>query len=81
MKANDPDQCVASRHKIFDDYEIVLRHKDGTVIEELSAPVTAERMAWLLGLKWRTVQKRRQRGSNWREALDPKLKRSAPTVR
>jgi hypothetical protein len=27
------------------------------------------------GLKWQTVKMRRLRGDNWKEALDPELKR------
>lgn len=72
----NPDQCIASRQKVLDDYEIVFR-KRGTEGEEITAPVTVEKMALLLGLKWRTVQKRRQRGESWKEALNPRLKRSS----
>jgi len=77
---DNPDQCIASRKKVLDDYEIVFR-KRGTEGDDITVPVTAEKMAWVIGLKWRTVQKRRQRGASWKEALDPKLKRSAPSVR
>lgn len=77
MSHLNPDQCVASRQKVLGDYEIVLRKRGGDVVEEITAPVTVEKLAWLLGLKWRTVQKRRQRGESWKEALNPKLKRSS----
>ncbi|WP_337058206.1 MULTISPECIES: hypothetical protein [Pseudomonas] len=36
-------------------------------------------LAWAMerGLKWCTVRQRRYRGSNWREALEPGLRRSS----
>ena len=70
---DNPDQCVASRNKQLD-IEIIVR-VNGREQTALKGRETAGILARLLGLKWRTVQKRRQRGSDWRTALEPKLKR------
>jgi hypothetical protein len=32
--------------------------------------------AWRRGLKWQTVKMRRMRGDNWRQALEPRLRKS-----
>lgn len=75
MKNLDPDQCVASTQKELDvEITVTINGKQQTV---LKTNAKVEVLAMLLGLKWRTVQKRRQRGSNWGDALDPKLKRSS----
>jgi hypothetical protein len=71
---DNPDQCVASRNKQLD-IEVVIKI-NGREQTALKGKETAGILARLLGLKWRTVQKRRQRGSDWRTALDPKLKRA-----
>jgi hypothetical protein len=65
---------VASRNKQLD-IEVVIKI-NGREQTSLKGRETAGILARLLGLKWRTVQKRRQRGSDWRTALDPKLKRA-----
>lgn len=75
MKTLNPDQCVASTQKELD-VEITVKI-NGREQKVIKTNATVEVLAKLLGLKWRTVQKRRQRGSNWGEALDPKLKRSS----
>jgi hypothetical protein len=67
------DQCVASRQKELD-IEITVKI-NGRQQAMIKCRETAGIMARFLGLKWRTVQKRRQRGSDWSEALDPRLKR------
>jgi hypothetical protein len=71
---DNADQCVASRNKQLD-IEVVIKI-NGREQTALKGKETAGILARLLGLKWRTVQKRRQRGSDWRTALDPKLKRA-----
>ncbi len=71
---DNPDQCVASRNKQLD-IEIIIR-VNGREQPVIRGKETAGIMARLLGLKWRTVQKRRQRGSDWASSLDPKLKRA-----
>lgn len=68
------NQCVASRNRQLD-IEIIIRI-NGREQPVLEGKETAGILARLLGLKWRTVQKRRQRGSDWRTALDPRLKRA-----
>jgi|GEM_PF-6687639 len=68
------DQCVASRQKELD-IEITVK-VNGREQPVIRGKETAEIMARLLGVKWRTVQKRRQRGSDWASSLDPKLKRA-----
>lgn len=75
MKKSNPDQCVASTQKELD-VEITVTIK-GVQHKVVTTKARVDVLATLLGLKWRTVQKRRQRGSNWGEALDPKLKRSS----
>lgn len=70
---DNADQCVASRNKQLE-IEIIVR-VNGREQPVIRGRETAEIMARLLGLKWRTVQKRRQRGSDWSTALNPKLKR------
>lgn len=49
--------------------------QEGTLLA-LPVKKTAKEWAEELGLKWETVRKRRYRGWSWREALDPKLRRS-----
>jgi hypothetical protein len=71
---DNADQCVASRNKQLD-IEVVIKI-NGREQTALKGKETAGILARLMGLKWRTVQKRRQRGSDWRTALDPKLKRA-----
>lgn len=73
MRAANPDQCVASAQQQLD-IEIIVRI-NGREQSVIAGKETAGIMARLLGLKWRTVQKRRQRGSDWSTALNPKLKR------
>ncbi len=69
-----PDQCVASTQQELDiEITVKINGREQPVIR---GKETAEIMARLLGLKWRTVQKRRQRGSDWQEALNPRLKRA-----
>lgn len=67
------DQHIASAQQELN-VEIVVR-VNGREQPVIRGKETAGIMARLLGLKWRTVQKRRQRGSDWSEALEPRLKR------
>lgn len=68
-----PDQCVASAQQELD-VEITVKI-NGRQQATITSRETAGIMARFLGLKWRTVQKRRQRGNDWATSLDPKLKR------
>lgn len=69
-----PDQCVASAQQELD---VGMTVKiNGRQQATITGRDTAGIMARFLGLKWRTVQKRRQRGEDWRDSLNPKLKRS-----
>jgi len=70
---DNADQYVASQHTHLD-VEIIVKI-NGREQTALKGKETADILARLLGLKWRTVQKRRQRGSDWCTALNPKLKR------
>lgn len=73
MRVTNPDKCVASTQQELDvEITVKINGREQPVIR---GKETAEIMARLLGLKWRTVQKRRQRGSDWASSLDPKLKR------
>lgn len=69
-----PNECVAARGKQLD-IEIIIR-VNGREQPVIRGKETAEIMARLLGVKWRTVQKRRQRGSDWASSLEPKLRRA-----
>ena len=71
---DNADQYVASQHTHLD-VKIIVKI-NGREQTALKGKETAGILARLLGLRWRTVQKRRQRGSDWRTALDPKLKRA-----
>jgi hypothetical protein len=47
-----------------------------TLVTRDGISLPAAEWAHRLGLRWQTVKMRRMRGANWKEALDPELKRS-----